>query len=316
MNLDSIVAYAQQRHAVPLGHREPLSVSLAEQQKRWGGDPSIVKKFAEGAVAVVTGQQPGLFTGPLYAILKAITTIKLARYLDEAGVPAVPIFWIAAEDHDYEEIQSTEVLDRDFALKKIAVDLANTDSAPSGWLRFKKTMSGMPSCRLSFRAATQSEFQGELQNLLESAYRPESSPVDAFGRMMTRLFAGSGLIFADPLDPEMKRISTPLLHEVVQRNVEIRSAIMNRDKTLSEAGYHEQVRVDGNFTGLFAGSGAARRQKVLRPEELTGNSAVELVIESQRFDPSDQFRTLIFPNVAYVAGPAEIAYLAQAGGGI
>ena len=90
---------------------------------------------------MISGQQPGLFTGPNYTILKAITVIKLAGALTEAGVPAVPIFWIAAEDHDYQEIEWATLLDRDSGVEQVRVDLSNTESRPSGWLEFHDDVS-------------------------------------------------------------------------------------------------------------------------------------------------------------------------------
>src|SRR5437879_1403196 len=111
--IDSILRFAKKRQAEGLPHRESLCRTLSEQQRKWGGNASSIEKLASGAVVVVAGQQPGLFTGPLYTILKAITAIKLARTIDEAGVPAVPVFWAAAEDHDYEEIRWASILDRD-----------------------------------------------------------------------------------------------------------------------------------------------------------------------------------------------------------
>jgi uncharacterized protein YllA (UPF0747 family) len=301
--LNSIAAFARRHGALPLPHRESLSRSLAEQQRNWGGDPQAIRKFAAGAVAVVTGQQPGLFTGPLYSILKAITAIKLARFLDDSGIPAVPIFWIAAEDHDFEEIQWASVLDRDSAVRKITVDLENADATPVGWLRLKDDVRSADAECLAL--LPQSEFRAELQDLLDSTYRSDSSPVDAFGRMMTRLFGGAGLILADPLNPEMKRIAAPLLQQVVRQNPEIRAAIAVRNRALLEAGYHEQVRVDENFTGLFALRGRSRQP--LKPSDLDENLGL-----SPNVLVRPVVQDTIFPNVAYVAGPAEIAYLAQA----
>ena len=86
---------------------------------------------------MITGQQPGLFTGPNYTILKALTVIKLAKVLDGMGVPAVPVFWVAAEDHDYQEIESASVLDKDSALMQVRVDLSNPESSPVGWLTLR-----------------------------------------------------------------------------------------------------------------------------------------------------------------------------------
>src|SRR2546423_10078204 len=126
-SVESIAAFARQRPLLDSVHRERLCASLA-------GDPASIKKLAEGAVAVITGQQAGLFTGPNYTILKALTVVKLARVLNDAGVHAVPVFWIAAEDHDYQEIEWAAVLDRDSAVREFRVSLANEQGMPSGWL--------------------------------------------------------------------------------------------------------------------------------------------------------------------------------------
>src|SRR5213596_1780875 len=136
-SLESIVWFAKQKPALERAHRERLCAALSEQQQRWDADSRSVEKFAAGAVAVLAGQQPGLFTGPNYTILKALTIIKLAADLEQAGVPAVPVFWVAAEDHDHEEIRWASILDRETALQKIIVELSNGESAPVGWLSFR-----------------------------------------------------------------------------------------------------------------------------------------------------------------------------------
>src|SRR5437868_2214399 len=104
-SVESIASFARVRPALDSRHRDALCTALAAQQEHWGGNSSGVAQLASGAVAVITGQQTGLFTGPHYTVLKAITVIKLASALTEAGVAAVPIFWIASEDHDYQEIE-------------------------------------------------------------------------------------------------------------------------------------------------------------------------------------------------------------------
>ena len=137
-SLESILAFARNRTPLDASHRENLCSVLSEQQKDWGGDAASIKKLGAGAVAVIAGQQPGLFTGPNYTILKAITIVKLARTLEEAGVPAVPVFWIAGEDHDYEEIEWASVLDRDSRIERIAVDLSTGEKTPSAWLKLRE----------------------------------------------------------------------------------------------------------------------------------------------------------------------------------
>jgi uncharacterized protein YllA (UPF0747 family) len=123
--------------------------------------------------------------------------------------------------------------------------------------------------------------------------------------MMAAMFSGKGLLIADPLEDELKRMAAPVLTEAVRRNNEIRSAVLARSRKLSEAGYHEQVKVDDGFTGLFAYRGRSR--VALRPNEL----ATDI-----RLSPNVLLRPAvqdsIFPTAAYVGGPAETAYFAQA----
>jgi uncharacterized protein YllA (UPF0747 family) len=303
-SLESIISFARQRPVLDAAHREKLGAALSEQQKQWGGDSKSVERLAGGAVAVVAGQQPGLFTGPIYTILKAVTIVKLARALEKNGVSAVPVFWIAAEDHDHLEIQSTSILDRESRLQSIGVDLSNGESAPVGWLRLRDDVTAAISKCLT--ALPESEFQAHLRSLLETSYKPGVSPVDAFARMMTKLFEGTGLILANPLNPELKNLAAPTLAQAVRQNAEIRSAVLARSRALTEAGYHEQVKVDSNFTGLFAYRGKSRQ--VLRPDELSTDS---MLSPNALLRPAVQ--DSIFPTAAFVGGPAEIAYFAQAG---
>ena len=296
-SVESIAAFARQRPSLDAAHRERLCAALT-------GDSASIEKLAAGAVTVITGQQPGLFTGPNYTILKALTVIKLAKALDAAGVPAVPVFWVAAEDHDYQEIETASVLDRDSGLMHVRVDLSNPDSSPVGWLSLGEDVSEAVSKCLS--SLPESEFQPQVREILESLYKPGVSPVDAFARMLEKLFEGTGLILANPLHPEIRNLAKPTLFEAIRHNSEIRSAVLARNRALSEAGYHEQVKVDTNFTGLFAYRGKSRQP--LRPEELNEDMHLSANVLLR---PAMQ--DSIFPTAAYVGGPAEIAYFAQAG---
>ena len=302
-SLESVVSFARQRNPLDVKHRESLCKALAAQQKRWGSDSSSIEKLATGAVAVISGQQPGLFTGPTYTILKAITVIKLAKAVSQAGVPAVPMFWVAAEDHDYQEIEWATFLDKDSALREIRVDLSNGESRPSGWLSFKEDVSAAISQSLA--SLPDSEFQRSLHDLLISCYKPGVSPVDAFARMMAQLFEGSGLILVDPLDDELRKLAAPTLDQVVRQNPAIRSAVLARSRALADAGYHEQVKVDENFTGFFAYRGRSRQP--LRPAELTTDLMLSANVLIRPV-----MQDAIFPTAAYVGGPAEVAYFAQA----
>jgi uncharacterized protein YllA (UPF0747 family) len=244
-----------------------------------------------------------LFTGPLYTILKAITAVKIAARLEQAGIKAVPVFWVAAEDHDFAEIESTWVLNRNSELCRVAVDLSGAEPAPAGWLKFRDDVHGAIAACLD--SLPPSEFVPDLKTLIESAYQPGISPVDAFARMMASLFAETELTFVQPLHDGLRAIAQPTIDLAIKKNNELRSALMARNKALSAAGYHEQVKVDQNFTGLFGYRGRARQ--ALRPDELDGRIA---------WSPNVLLRPLmqdtLFPTAAYIGGPAEVAYFAQA----
>src|SRR5262249_35797616 len=154
-------------------------------------------------------------------------------------------------------------------LRRLHVNLANDESSPVGWLRFNGDAGKAVAECLS--SLPQSEFQGELRSILDTSYGGGKSPVEAFGHMMTHLFWSSGLILADPLDPGMRTIAEPILRQVIAKNSEIRETVMARTRAISEAGYHEQVKVDSNFTGLFAFRGKSRQP--VKPDEIAAMTA-------------------------------------------
>jgi len=302
-SLDSIERFARERRPLESAHRRVLCDVLAEQQERFGSSQRGVDKLSSGAVAVVTGQQPVLFTGPLFCILKAISAIKLAAKLEEAGIKAVPVFWVASEDHDFEELSATWIINRNSELTRLSVDLSTGEQVPAGWLTFKDDVRNAVTECLS--SLPQSEFIAELQTILEDCYKPGVSPVSAFARMMAILLRDTELTFVDPLDERLRAIVQPTVETAILRNSEMRSAIIARNQALANAGYHSQVKVDDSFTGLFEYRGRSRVP--LKPGDLKNGLS---------WSPNVLLRPVVqdalFPTAAYVGGPAEIAYFAQA----
>jgi uncharacterized protein YllA (UPF0747 family) len=303
-SIDTIRRVSKERKPIPAGHREKLCEVLHRQQRTWGTSSRGVEKLASGAVAIVTAQQPVLFSGSHLSILKAITVIRIARELEASGISAVPVFWVASEDHDYEELESAWVLDRDSALFRAQVDLSNNESRPSGWSEFRSDVVQVTNACLS--CLPQSEYLPATAELLQTCYVPGASPVLAFGRMIARLFEGTELTLLDPLDPVLKELAAPVIDVAIRGNAGFRSALIARGRDLSAAGYHEQVRVDDNFTGLFAYEGRSRIP--VKPPDVRAGIA---------WSPNVLLRPVVqdtlLPTAAYIAGPAEIAYFAQAG---
>lgn len=303
-SLEAIERFARERAPLDPVHRRRLCDVLARQQAGWAGSLRGVEKLEAGAVAVVTGQQPTLFTGPLFSIFKAITAVRIADNLERSGIRAVPVFWVAAEDHDFAEISSTWVVNRNSDLCRLAVDLSTGEPVPAGWLEFKEdVLIAVSECLSNL---SQSEFLPDLQAILEHSYKPGVSPVVSFARMMARLFSDTELTFVNPLDDDLKSLAQPVADMAIEQNREMRAAIIARNEALSAAGYHVQVKVDENFTGLFGYDGRSREP--LRPNELRSGI--------KNWSPNVLLRPVVqdslFPTVAYVGGPAEVAYFAQA----
>ena len=167
-------------------------------------------------VAVVTGQQAGLFGGPLFTLLKALTAIKLAeRVRTEHRVPAVAVFWIDSEDHDWDEVKTVGVFDPDLTPR------AHLARRPSGRVRATRGAreAGRVGRRRARRArsrAPRTEFTPELLDTLRKIYRPGAGMADAFGQWLETVLGPQGLIVYDAADPAAK----PLVADVFTHEIE------------------------------------------------------------------------------------------------
>jgi bacillithiol biosynthesis cysteine-adding enzyme BshC len=310
-------------------HRDELVTVLAEQNRRFGtGRPTLdlVEELRQpDAVAVVTGQQAGLFGGPAYTVYKAMTAIAIARRLRESGHRAVPVFWIASEDHDFAEVASVTVADRHDGLSTVTMrGRAEDDGKPVGYRRFDDTIVAL---REELVAALPSTFfTPAIRELLESAYAPGLGLAEAFARLLGRLFASTGLVLFDPLDTDAKRLASPLLVRAIEHAHELATAFSARSRELVAAGYSAQLHMSDEAVGMFlldkSGRRVSLRQRdgrfVASASQQTFTSAELLALASQHpetLSPKASLRPIVqdwlFPTIAYVGGPAEIAYFAQ-----
>jgi bacillithiol synthase len=277
-----------------------------------------------GSVAIVTGQQAGLFTGPLYTIHKALTVIKLAQCLRDQGVEAAPVFWVASEDHDYDEVNHCRVIDRDGHLKQIRYEASGHKAdEPVGRVELCEGINANIDELVASLAA--SEFMPSLERDLRESYAPGVGFADAFARLMARLFRAYGVVLLDPLDEELKQVAAPLYIEALEKSSDIARALVARSRELDEAGYHAQIHVSDDMAPLFI-MDEGRRAAITQHEgrfTVKGSgrsfSIDELVELATRcpdcFSPNVTLRPVVqdylLPTAAYVGGPAEIAYFAQ-----
>ena len=310
--------------------RSRVCDALEAMNRRWGaGQPTLdnLQLLRESdCVAVVSGQQAGLFTGPLYTIYKALSAVKLAGCLRQRETKAVPVFWMAAEDHDFAEVAKAEFIGRDCQLKNVEVTNAlHREGEPVGQVVTDDSIDAVVD--QLFELLPNSEFADDMKALVKDTWRPGRGYVESFAMMMTALLGRYGLIFLDPLDPELKQLAAPLYSEAAQRATEIAAALEKRSSELESAGYHAQVLATANSFPLFLHDEQGRRHAVARiengkykakeiDEEYTAEELAKLAQEQpQRFSPNVTLRAVVqdylLPTIAYYGGAAEIAYFAQ-----
>jgi bacillithiol biosynthesis cysteine-adding enzyme BshC len=310
-SLDSLVRAS--RFDFPDSRRAALVEAIAPLNQ---GNPSLAELAKPGTVAIVTGQQVGLFSGPAYTVYKALTAIKAARTLVESGIPAVPVFWLATEDHDYAEVDHVWVFGADHRPVKIALAGKGPGGArPVGGI----TLTDVPIAELR-HALDGLPFAEDAVALVEAAYAPGQTMGSAFGRIIRTLFDSWGLLLIDPMEHAVREIAAPLMREAVERMPELIDALITRSKELVDRGYHAQVLVDQKTSLAFLLEGGERLAlKRSGPDEFAAPnrriSVREMVDRAAELSPNALLRPVLqdylLPTAAYIGGPAELAYLAQ-----
>jgi bacillithiol biosynthesis cysteine-adding enzyme BshC len=309
--------------------RAAIAAALAESNARWNASAetfsNIERLRSHDSVAVVTGQQTGLFTGPLYTLYKALSAVKLATCLTARGTASVPVFWMATEDHDWEEVQTAEVIACDGRLASVGV---------SGGLHREGEQVGGVALDASVEGATKrllelmpsSEFLPDLEALVRDAYAPGRRYGEAFARILAALTGRYGLVILDPTEASIKRLAAPLYSEAARLGAEIAAATDARSRELEAAGYHAQVHTSPDSFPLFLIDEGARRALARSREgryrakgtehEWAAEELSALALEQpERFSPNVTLRAVVqdylLPTIAYFGGAAEVAYFAQ-----
>lgn len=317
------------RHQFP---RSAIVSILRRQNETYDCSTETLERIDDLAhpdcVAILTGQQVGLFTGPLYTIYKALTAIHLSEQLRNRGIRAVPIFWMETEDHDLAEVLHQTVLMQDNTGQTIdygSVLFENCSDSihPVGSIQFPETIrevvQNFSNCLPS------SEWKHEIQSMLESTYQPGSTFTLSFARLLQKILHGSGLILFDPRDHETKPLSSHIFRWALENSDAIHELLIKRNSELEAAGYHPQVHVSDNSTALFIIENGERRALekqnsgfCLKNGEQTYSLSKLLGCTEktpEKFSPNVLLRPLIqdtlFPTLAYIGGPSEVAYFAQ-----
>ena len=254
-------------------------------------------------LCITTGQQPGLFSGPLYTIYKALSAIALARRLErERGVPVVPVFWVAGDDHDFAEANHAWFLNGGGDPARIVLRERPAE-APQLPLWREVCGDGVRTALDQLRSGTpETEFKGAVLDWLSAAYRPEASLSDAFAAALNALLGKHGLVVFRFHDPGAKRVAAPHL----LRALGVTLADGLSPVLVEGAAGRDRLRADGGgFVARRSGERFTRRDlerlAATEPERLSPNVLLRPVVEAA-----------LWPTVAYAAGPSELAYLAEA----
>jgi len=309
--------------------RDTLADVLLDQNERWGLD-AATRSHIEAlrdpeTIAVVTGQQVGLFTGPLYTIYKTITTLQLAEaWAEQTGRPVVPVFWVEGEDHDFEEIATAHVLRRNEVVPLRYAPGVEDNPGAVGRLVLTDAIDDVLD-RLD-EALPPSDFKPGVMERVRAAYQPGTRIEDAFTRLMRSWFEDEGLVFINPDDARLKTLSRPLFRREIEDPETPADRVDATSQILRDQGYHAQVTArpinlfwlgdDARWAIDLGDDGAFRLrgtgQTVSRAELLD-----RLDDEPERFSPNVVLRPLmqdhLLPTAAYVAGPGEVSYFAQYG---
>ena len=277
------------------------------------------------SIAIVTGQQAGVFGGPLYTLLKAVTAIQLARQVErDHQVPVVPVFWVDAEDHDWDEVKSARVLDGQFAVADI--ELAAPTGA--GSLPVAQLTLGPDVTEAIARLATQlapTEFTRELVEQLTARYRPGLSIGAAFAGWIEDLLGRQGLVVFEADDASLKPLVADLFVHELERPCQTAQLARDTGALMASLGHTPQVEPAEESVALFYLNAAGRHSIRRKGEEYTTGDQVrpakavrdEAAAHPERFSPNVLLRPLVqdrlFPTACYVAGPSELAYQAQLG---
>ena len=316
-----------QRGTTPLlqADRGVLVDALQVQSQGFGAGNATfanLQRLRQGARAVVSGQQVGLFGGPLLTLLKAATAIRKAQVASGNGVPHVPVFWMATEDHDLDEVNQAAVLGK-MGVETLRSSFAGHRQQPVGGLlrgdAIEPALSRLEEL-LAFAPVTE---------LLRASYTPGDTLASAFGKFLSGVFRDHGLIVMDASTRAFHAMGAPVLRYAIEHADALRDLLLARTAELEQAGYAAQVLVNGDSSLLFILDESGNRLPLKRIPAAGGKREWKagsrsyadaelldlLAGEPERLSPNALLRPVfqdsILPTSAYVGGPAEIAYFAQ-----
>ncbi|WP_110112929.1 bacillithiol biosynthesis cysteine-adding enzyme BshC [Bacillus sp. CGMCC 1.16541] len=309
--------------------REELVGYLRAFNKKHGASSKTLENIEKlrdlNSVVVIGGQQAGLLTGPLYTIHKVISIVLFARQQEKAlGIPVLPVFWIAGEDHDFAEINHVYVSDKQKLIKKALKNKQQTKEMVSSMTidhqACEKWIEGV------FQSFSETEHSNNVRALVMDCLTEAKTYVDFFATLTTRLFAHTGLILIDAASPEVRKIESSFFVNLVEQNANLSASVINQqsevkqlykplidatEKTAhlfySKEGERILLERDGGSQQFVGKQGeiALSQEELLfvarnHPERLSNNVVTRPIMQE-----------FLFPTLSFIAGPGEVAYWAE-----
>jgi bacillithiol biosynthesis cysteine-adding enzyme BshC len=317
---------AQPTGAPPRVDRTALATALGTANAAWGhpGADELAAKLADPATRVVaTGQQTGLFGGPLLGLVKAAAATRWAEALAADGAPAVAVFWMATEDHDWAEIAEASFPSRT-GIRRMAL---GRDSQPLAPVGLRTVGAGVGPLIEELEALYATPWGRSAWRQLAGFWRPEARFGEAFARQMVATLGERAPLMLDSMLPELKRAERPHLLHLVTRRDELETAFSGREKQLGERGLDPQVAPQPGSSPLFLVRGAERRRIEWRGGErfalrgAAGEEPVSTLLATIEENPAavspgalarPAIQDAVLGTMLQVMGPGELGYMAQA----
>lgn len=297
--------------AFPAERRAAIAAALETQNP---GSTLLEQLRKPGTVVVATGQQVGYLGGPAYTIYKALTAIRVAESLCESGIPAVPLFWLASEDHDLAEVDHAWVFNGQRHPLRYQAEKGTESNSPVG------SRLAPPLRRDELAAAfAHLPFGEQMVDLAAEAYSEGRTYTEAFRFIVERTLGRHRVLFLNPLDPAIRALSAPLLAKAVEGFSELSAQVHERTRELEAAGYDAQVHLESDSSFFFVLEDNERLNLKSRNGSFVNGkrswSGADLAAIAAQVSPNALLRPVLqdylLPTACLVGGPAEIAYLAQ-----
>ncbi|WP_055107462.1 bacillithiol biosynthesis cysteine-adding enzyme BshC [Paenibacillus ihumii] len=235
--------------------RKEVVDRLRQYNERFNPDAAVAEALNKleqpGTAVIAGGQQSGLFTGPLLVIYKAITIIKAAEQASSMlGRDVVPVFWIAGEDHDWDEVNHTYVLSPDLEISRIRIPREEGPRGPVSQTPVSEEEWSSAARELE-QLLPDSEFKGDLLQHLRDALNASASLTEAFARLLGAWFGKYGLVLLDSADPALRRLEMPMFEAMIRSNDELESAYQAASREIAAKGYLPQAEVAEGGANLF-----------------------------------------------------------------